>query len=71
MSSLLFCIECELFRQVPYSGLFLWVEIFVKSWKWPSELNFAILNFSLRTNYTFARIQCNVNFELGTCEFWF
>ena len=29
----------------PYSGLFSWVEIFVKSWKRPSELNFVGLNF--------------------------
>ena len=40
--------ECELFQQVPYSGLFLWVEIFVKSWKRLSELNFVILNFMVR-----------------------
>ena len=32
---------CEL----PYSGLFSWVEIFVKSWKRPSELNFMVFNF--------------------------
>ena len=51
--------------KVPYSGLFSWVEIFVKSWKRPSELNFVVLNFMARY-YTFACGQCNVNFELGT-----
>ena len=50
------CQECS---QIRYSGLFSWVEIFVKSWKRPSELNFVVLNFV-------ARIQRNVNFELGT-----
>ena len=44
---------------IPYSGLFSWVEIFVKSWKRLSELNYVVLNFV-------TRIQRNVNFELGT-----
>ena len=30
---------------IPYSGLFSWVEIFVKSWKRLPELNFVVLNF--------------------------
>ena len=33
---------------LPYSGLYLWVEIFVKSWKRLSELNFVVLNFVAR-----------------------
>ena len=37
-----------LMQHVPYSGLFSWVEIFVKSWKKPSELNFVVLNFVAR-----------------------
>ena len=35
---------CKAFK-VPYSGLFSWVENFVKSWKRPPELNFVVLNF--------------------------
>ena len=31
--------------QIPYSGLFSWVEIFVKSSVRPPELNFVVLNF--------------------------
>ena len=31
-----------------YSRLFLWVKIFVKSWKRASELNFVVLNFVAR-----------------------
>ena len=34
---------------IPYSGLFLWVEIFVKSWKRLPELNFVVLNFVARS----------------------
>ena len=33
---------------IPYSGLFSWVEIFVKSSIRPSELNFVVLNFVAR-----------------------
>ena len=33
---------------IPYSGLFSWVEIFVKSWKRLPELNFVVLNFVVR-----------------------
>ena len=33
---------------IPYSGLFSWVEIFVKSWKRSPELNFVFLNFVAR-----------------------
>ena len=44
----------------PYSGLFLWVELFVKNWKRPPIWNFAILNFMFTID------RCNVNFELGT-----
>ena len=29
----------------PYSGLFSWVQIFVKCWRWPSELIFVVLKF--------------------------
>ena len=28
-----------LYMYIPYSGLFSWVQIFVKCWRWPSELN--------------------------------
>ena len=31
--------------RLPYSGLFSWVEIFVKSWERFPELNFVVLNF--------------------------
>ena len=41
-------------QELPYSGLFSWVQIFVKSWKRPSELNFMVFNFVARY-YTFAR----------------
>ena len=33
---------------VPYSGLFSWVQIFVKSSIRPPELNFVVLNFVAR-----------------------
>ena len=33
---------------IPYSGLFSWVEIFVKSWERFPELNFVVLNFVAR-----------------------
>ena len=46
---------CSVCLRVPYNGLFSWVEIFVKSWKRPSELSFLVLNFVAR----------NVNFELS------
>ena len=47
---------CSVCLRIPYSGLFSWVEIFMKSRKRPSELNFVVLNFVAR----------NVNFELST-----
>ena len=35
--------------RIPYSGLFSWVEIFVKSLKTLPELNFVVLNFVARS----------------------
>ena len=34
-----------LYTCIPYSGLFSWVQIFVKCWRWPSELIFVVLKF--------------------------
>ena len=31
--------------KIPYSGLFSWVQIFLESWRWPSEIIFVVLNF--------------------------
>ena len=30
---------------IPYSGVFWWVQIFVKCWRWLSELIFVVLKF--------------------------
>ena len=36
---------------IPYCGLFSWVEIFVKSWKRLPELNFVVLIFVARSQF--------------------
>ena len=53
LSCLLFTFVCNPTVAIPL--LFSWVEIFVKSWKRPSELNFMVLNF-VAQYYTFACI---------------
>ena len=35
----------HVYMYIPYSGLFSWVQIFVKCWRWPSELIFVVLKF--------------------------
>ena len=52
-----FCYCAVIVLQIPYSALFLWVEIFMKSWK---RLN------SVAQYYIFDRGWCNVDFEPGT-----
>ena len=39
------CLQHCMREGIPYSGLFSWVEIFVKSWKRLPELNFVVLIF--------------------------
>ena len=53
-------IWCHTFGQLLYSGLFSWVEIFVKSWKRPPELNFVVLNF-VSWYYAFAHVMWTLN----------
>ena len=40
--------QCRCSQHIPYSGLFSWVEIFVKSSIRSPELNFVVLNFMAR-----------------------